>query len=167
MRPPPALAVTSPTLRAAYRRALAGVDPDRTIAAVDRPYLIDYRRFDIPTMDLPGFTAPGGDFPFFTGPGPKMARLRRAGYDTLIATVPATEIAFNPNFLRLTASSGPKSYARPARYYLDWEDDIAAIAAKAPGAVHRYGPLLVIDLRQAQQELARATDAESETSSAS
>jgi hypothetical protein len=132
---------------------LAGIDPDRTIAAVDRPYLIDYRRFDIPSMDLPGFTAPGGDFPFFTGPGAKVARLRHGGYDTLLATVPANEIAFNPYVLRQIASAGLKAYSRPARYYLDWEDDIAEIARKAPGAVHRYGTVLVIDLARAQRLL--------------
>lgn len=154
--PPPAFEVTTPTLRSTYRQALARVDPDRTIAAVDRPYLIDYRRFDIPSMDLPGFTAPGGDFPFFTGPGPKVARLRRAGYDTLLATVPANEIALNPYVLRQIASAGLKAYSRPARYYLDWENDVAEIARKAPGAVHRYGTVLVIDLARAQRQLSGA-----------
>ncbi len=60
--------VSTPALRRSYRRALGRVDPDRTIAAVDRPYLIDYRRYDIPSLDLPGFAAPGGDFPFSRDP---------------------------------------------------------------------------------------------------
>ena len=110
----PTAFTTTPALRRAYRRALAGVDPDRTIAAVDRPYLIDYRRFDIPNMDLPGFTAPGGNFPFFTGPGAKVATLRRAGYDTLLATVPgqrrAQPVRPPPNRL---ARRGLKAYLLP------------------------------------------------------
>jgi hypothetical protein len=149
--------VTTPALLSAYRRALARVDPEQTIAAVDRPYLIDYRRYDIPNMDLPGFTAPGGKFPFFTGPAAKVARLRRAGYHTLLATVPDNEIALNPYFLRITRRVGYTPYSTPARYYLDWADDIAAIWEEAPDAVRQFGPLLVIDLDQAQRELGTAS----------
>ena len=48
-----------------------------------------------------------------------------------------------------------KPYMRWARYYLDWDSDLDAIAQQAPGAVHRFGPLLVIDLRRAQRELSK------------
>lgn len=157
LQPGPGYEVTTPALVSSYRRALARVDPDHTIAAVDRPYLIDYRRYDIPNMDLPGFTAPGGTFPFFTGPGPKVARLRRAGYRTLLATIPDNEVALNPYFLRITKRIGFTPYSTPARYYLDWADDIVAIRKKAPGAVHQFGPLLVIDLDRAQRELDTAS----------
>jgi hypothetical protein len=153
--PPPAYEVTTPALRSAYRRALARVDPAVTIAAVDRPYLIDFRRYDVPSMDLPGFTSPDGTFPFFSGPETKIARLRRAGYDTLLATVPANEVALNPYFLRITKRVGYTPYARPAAYYLDWADDIAAIAKDAPDAVRQFGPLYVIDLGRAQHDLER------------
>ncbi|MGZ4688347.1 MAG: hypothetical protein ACXVKA_02155 [Acidimicrobiia bacterium] len=138
----------------AYRRALAQVDPSRTIAAVDRPYLIDFRRDDIPNLDLPGFTTPDGTFPFFSGPVPKIARLRRAGFDTLIATVPATDACLNPSVLRSQIRQQVHAYDQPARFYLDWENDLAAIVARAPGAVHEIGPILVIDLPRAQRELA-------------
>lgn len=155
LQPGPLFVVSTPALHSAYERALARVDPDRTIAAVDRPYLIDYAKFDIPNMDLPGFTAPDATFPFFTGPVPKIARLRREGYDTLLATVPATEACLNPFVLRVQSFQHTRSYSQPARYYLDWEEDIAAIAAKAPHAVQRFGPLLVIDLPQAQRVLSK------------
>ena len=152
--PKPPVELTTPALRRAYRQALAGVDPDRTIAAVDRPYLIDYRRFDIPDLDLPGFTAPGGKFPFFTGPAAKVARLRQAGYDTLLATVPSRDIALSLFLLR-AARAEPRTppYTHYMSYYLDWEDDLAAIAERAPGATRKFGPLLVIDLDRAQREL--------------
>ena len=140
--------VTTPQLRVAYRRALAALDPDRTIAAVDRPYLIDYDRYDIPNMDLPGFTAPDGRFPFLAGPQAKVARLRAAGYDTLLATEPATDIALNPFALMSIRALRLPSYSPTTRYYLDWEEDLGAIAEKAPGAVTRFGPLLLIDLRR-------------------
>ena len=52
-----------------YQRALDHLrDPAHTILAVDRPYLVDYRRFDLPSLDLPGWAAPEGRFPFFQGP---------------------------------------------------------------------------------------------------
>lgn len=149
--------LTTPGLVRAYRQALAHVKPDRTIAAVDRPYLIDYRRYDIPSLDLPGFTAPDGKFPFFTGPGPKIARLRAAGYDTLLATIPSQEIALNPTLLRFVVATPLPPYSKYARNYLDWADDIEAITKNAPGAVQRFGPLLVIDLEAAQQELAASS----------
>lgn len=149
------LEVTTPRLRAAYRRALTHVDPDQTISAVDRPYLIDYSRYDIPNMDLPGFTAPGGEFPFLNGPGPKIARLRRAGYDTLLATKPNVDAAIRPAFLRAILELHLPSYSPTTRYYLDWEEDLERIIQRAPGAVQKYGPLYVINLRRAERDLGR------------
>ena len=60
LAPPPGEAVSSPELRVAFRRALRGVEPERTIAAVDRPYLIDYSRYDIQSLDAPGYMTPDG-----------------------------------------------------------------------------------------------------------
>ena len=145
-----------PSCDARTAAALRNVDPDRTIAAVDRPYLIDYGRYDIPSLDLPGFTAPGGDFPFFSGPEAKIARLRRAGFDTLLVTVPADEIALNPALLQFAETTRVPPYSKYMRNYLDWENDVTAIAAAAPGAVRHIGPLMVIDLRRAQRALAGA-----------
>jgi hypothetical protein len=151
LRPPPSWALTNPTLESAYHRALARLDADRTISAVDRPYLIDYGEQDIKSLDLPGFTAPGADFPFLSGPGPKIARLRAEGYDTLLATVPATEACLHPTVLQKQVSDQVRAYGTVARYYLDWEDDIDAIAKRAPGAVQKFGPLYLIDLDRASR----------------
>ncbi len=81
--------------------------------------------------------------------------MRRAGYDTLLVTVPEDEIALNPALLNFAASIQVPPYTKYTRNYLDWEDDIAAIAAEAPGAVQRIGPLMIIDLRRAQRDLAK------------
>jgi hypothetical protein len=153
LRPLPAQVVTSPNHEAAYRRALARVDPERTITAVDRPYLIDYGRYDLPNMDLPGFAAPDAAFPFFRGPVAKIERLRRAGFDTLLATDPGRDAALNPVYLRTIRGLRIPAYSPTTRYYLDWEEDLAQIAGRAPDAVQRYGPLLVIDLPRAAREL--------------
>ncbi len=142
---------STPHLRDAYRRALEHINPAKTISAVDRPYLIDYRRYDIPNMDLPGFTAPGGDFPFLAGPGAKIARLRRAGFTTLLITDPNTDVALKPDYLRAIKNVHLPSYSPTTRYYLDWEEDLERIISLAPDAVHQYGSLYVIDLRRAQQ----------------
>jgi hypothetical protein len=129
------------------------VDPERTITAVDRPYLIDYGRYDLPNMDLPGFAAPDAEFPFFRGPVAKIERLRRAGFDTLLATDPGRDAALNPVYLRTIRGLRIPAYSPTTRYYLDWEEDLAEIAGRAPDAVQRYGPLLVIDLPRAAREL--------------
>ena len=68
LQPLPQQRVAPPDLQRVYNRALLSTNPDRTIAAVDRPSLIDYDRFDVPSLDAPGYVAPGGYFPFFTGP---------------------------------------------------------------------------------------------------
>jgi hypothetical protein len=146
--------LTTAALRDSYRRALARAGADGTIVAVDRPYLIDYRRYDVPNLDAPGYMSPDGRFPFFTGPGPKIARLRRGGYDTLIATDPVSDLCLNPDRLEVAARLRPYDAPRYSRF-LDWGHDIQAIARRAPLAVHRFGDLLVIDLARAQRDLAR------------
>jgi hypothetical protein len=137
--------------RESYRQALASVAGERTIAAVDRPYLIDYSRFDIPNLDAPGFMTPDGTFPFFTGPGPKIAVLRDAGFDVLLATDPDDDVCINP--ARMSASvdqDGPSTGIY--RRFLDWGQDIQAIELGAPDAVQRFGSVLRIDLRAAAEQ---------------
>lgn len=151
----PPLRLSIPGLDRTYRRALRHLDPQRTIAAVDRPYLIDYSRYDIPSLDLPGFAAPGGTFPFFTGAVPKIAKLRNAGYKDLLVTIPDFDSCIAPFAQREVRRQRLAPYSRWARYNLDWDEDIAEIASKAPHAVQRFGPLLVIDLPQAQRELSK------------
>jgi hypothetical protein len=135
-------------VRNSYREALASVVDERTIAAVDRPYLIDYTRFDIPSLDAPGFMTPDGTFPFFSGPGPKIAVLRDAGFDVLLATNPVDDVCINP--ARMAASveqRGPSTGIY--RRFLDWGQDIQEIERLAPDAVRRFGSLLRIDLHAA------------------
>ncbi len=142
----------TPALRDSYREALASVTGQRTIAGVDRPYLIDYRRFDIPNLDAPGFMTPDSTFPFFTGPGPKIAKLRGAGFDVLLVTEPNDEVCLNlPRMAAGARANGPSSGIY--RRFLDWDQDIQAIEQKAPAAVRRFGTVLRIDLRLAQAEL--------------
>jgi hypothetical protein len=47
------------------------------------------------------------------------------------------------------------AYSPTTRYYLDWAEDLEEIAELAPDAVQRFGPLWVIDLPRAGQELER------------
>jgi hypothetical protein len=141
------------SLRQSYRDAMASLGGERTIAAVDRPYLLDYGRFDVPNMDAPGFMTPSaGSFPFFSGPGPKIAELRRAGFDVLLATDPDAEVCLNPARI-----SGPAQGTGPSsgiyRRFLDWEEDVQAIERLSPDSVRRFGDLLRIDLRRAGAQL--------------
>jgi hypothetical protein len=145
---------TPPGLAKVYDRALSQVaDPDRTIVAVDRPYLVDYDRYDVPSLDTPGWAAPDGHFPFFTGPAAKIETLRRQGFDTLVATVPALDACLPPPTAASRLVRKPPPYDRYDRYYLDWSGDLETITQKAPDAVRRVGSLLVIDLAKAQREL--------------
>jgi hypothetical protein len=141
-----------PALEESYREALASLDGKRAIAAVDRPFLIDYRRFDIPNLDAPGFMTPDGQFSFFAGPAPKLAELRRAGFDVLLATDPATEVCLVPaRMQRGVQANGPTSGVY--RRFLDWDLDIQSLETLAPTAVRRFGPVLRIDLREAEAQL--------------
>jgi hypothetical protein len=137
-----------------YRAALAlARGGGRTIAAVDRPYLIDYRRDDIQSLDLPGWAAPDGDFPFFDGVLPKIRVLRRAGYHQLLATVPERNACMSPGSLRARIAREPRPAPLYATYYLDWERGLAAIARRAPSSVRRVGTLVLIDLDRAYREM--------------
>ena len=131
---PPGVELSTPEMRAEYARALRRVAPHHTIAAVDRPYLIDYGRYDIPNLDAPGYmTADGSRFPFFTGPEPKIARLRAAGYRTLLATDPVADLCLNP--ARIQAALAVQGPVRGVyRRFLDWDHDIQAIARSSSGA---------------------------------
>ena len=120
------------------------------IAAVDHPYLIDYRRHDdIASLDLPGWAAPGGDFPFFDGAASKVRALRRQGYSQLLATDPDRHACLAAGALRTQVAGG----STMAMYFLDWDDGVSEIVAMAPQAVRRFGSLLLIDLDAAQREL--------------
>ncbi|MGZ4688346.1 MAG: hypothetical protein ACXV9P_06485 [Acidimicrobiia bacterium] len=154
LKPSPDKEVTTPALRTQYRRAFLGVNPHRTIVAVDRPYLIDYSRYDVQNLDAPGYMTPdGSEFPFFTGPVPKIAYLRDAGYDTLIATDPTVDACLNSVRIGSAVLTRP-DLGDAYRRFLDWDGDVQSIAKDAPAAVRRYGDLLVIDLPKAQRELA-------------
>jgi hypothetical protein len=142
----------TPATKDAYRDALESVVGYRTISALEQPYLIDYRRFDIPNLDAPGYMTPDGDFPFFTGPGPKLDKLRRAGFDVLLVTDPASERCLTPGRMEVGAESDlPTSGIY--RRFLDWEQDIQAVTQQAPAAVRRFGTVLRIDLHAAEAAL--------------
>jgi len=142
--------IESPGLRDAYRQALAGVDGHRTLAAVDRPYLIDYSRYDVKNLDAPGFMTPDGTFPFFEGPGALIGKFRDAGFDTLLATDPSRDACLNIARMR-TGAAGHSTSRGAYQHFLDWDQNISKIAQDAPRAVQRFGTLLRIDLRVAQE----------------
>ena len=136
-----------------YSAALdLAADGGPIIAAVDHPYLIDYGRHDIASLDLPGWAAPGGDFPFFQGTATKVRALRRQGYSQMLATAPEQNACMHPDMLRVQAAASSEI----ARYLLDWSDGVAELVDTAPGAVRRIGSLLLIDLAAAERELGGA-----------
>ena len=142
--------LAAPDVRDDYSAALdLAADGGPVIAAVDHPYLIDYRRHDIASLDLPGWAAPGGDFPFFDGAAGKVRALRRQGYSQLLATDPDRHACLAAGALRTQVAGG----STMAMYFLDWDDGVSEIVAVAPQAVRRFGSLLLIDLDAAQREL--------------
>ncbi len=134
-----------------YQRALDGLrDPAHTILAVDQPYLVDYRRFDLPSLDFPGWAAPQGRFPFFHGPEAKLVALSGAGYTTLLATDPSVDLCLGPSSVRAVAP-----YDRYRKFYADWTRDLLEVSRRSPSAVRRFGSLMVIDLQKAQRALSQ------------
>jgi hypothetical protein len=135
------------------QRAVARVDPKHTILAVDRPYLVDYDRYDLPNMDLPGWATPTGTFPFFRGAEAKVAALRKAGFKDLIATIPDDDRCFWPSYRIAQVKSGEPPDSVYARYFVDWTNAVTKIQTAAPSAVTKVGELLVIDLDRASGQL--------------
>jgi hypothetical protein len=138
-------------LRRQWDRALKLVDPDHTIVAVDRPYLIDYTRFDFPSMDLPGWAAPNGTFPIFQGPDAKLAALQDQGFTHLIVTDPERERCLLPSFLQYERRWFDPPDSEYARYFLDWVNDITFTKLKIPSASTRVGHLWIIDIDEARR----------------
>lgn len=146
---------TPPGLKTQLHRALQQVDPKRAIVAVDRPYLIDYKQYELPNMDLPGWASPTGTFPYFRGPAATAAFLRGQGYDQLIVTRPVFDICLNPSYQRLARTFGPP-YSNYARFFLDWTNTLTKFEERSPGAVKQFGSVEVIDLRKAEATLRHA-----------
>jgi hypothetical protein len=132
----------------------------RTIAAVDRPYLIDYRVDDIPSLDLVGWAAPGGDFPLLGTTLSKIQLLRSEGYELLLATDPAAHSCINPTRLAIIKDTHPRPAPLLATYHFAWVTSLVEIIHLAPGAVQRVGSLLVIDLADAAAQLIQSSAAD-------
>lgn len=145
--------VTPPGSAADMKRAVAHVNPRHTILAVDRPYLVDTGKDDLPNMDLPGWATPTASFPFFHGTAAKVAYLRKQGYTTLIATEPARDVCLAPPFRRYEERHAAPPDSIYARYFLDWSDDVSQLERRAPDAIRRFGDLRVIDLPRATAAL--------------
>jgi hypothetical protein len=146
------VAVDSHSLAESYRAAVESTRGQRTIAGVDRPYLIDYKHFDIPSLDAPGFMTPSGTFRYFAGPAATIADFRKAGYQVLLVTDPRYEICLAPPRLLANETAygnGSAVYAE----FLAWEEGIETIERHAPRAVQRFGTVLRIDLARAQADL--------------
>ena len=113
-------------LRTAYREALASVIGQRgTIMAVE-PAVPSSTTPDstYPTLDAPGFMTPDGTFPFFMGPGPKIAVLREAGFDVLLATNPTAILTSTPARIAAAPAQGQGPSSGIYRRFLDWDQDI-------------------------------------------
>jgi hypothetical protein len=152
-RPP---TLTTRELRTAYAQALDQASDGRTIVAVDRPYLIDYTRYDVPSLDIPGYVTPDGrPFPYATGPQSKISFLRDYGFDTLIVTDPESDLCMSPNRIHGAILDDPAKRRRYRRV-VDWLNDLAAIRKRAPNSVRAVGPLFVIDLTAARAEFLRS-----------
>ena len=93
-----------------------------------------------------------GTFPFFTGPGPKIAVLRDAGFDVLLATDPDEDVCIRPARIAGWAQEQGLS-SGVYRRFLDWGQDLEEIEQLVPAAVQRFGTLIRIDLRRAQAGL--------------
>jgi hypothetical protein len=124
------------------------------IAAVDRPYLLDYDTADVANLDLVGAAAPGGFFPVFGSTLEKVQLLRSKGYDHLLATVPEANDCSSPELLQQIMDANVRPGPLLARYSVAWVESLAEITELAPAAVQREGTLLLIDLEEAESDLA-------------
>jgi hypothetical protein len=151
--------IASPAQRSDYQQVLEALrGRGRVIAAVDRPFLLDVGSTDIPSLDLVGAAAPGGSFPVFGTTLEKVRLLRIQGYDYLLATEPDANDCSSPELLQQILDADVRPGPLLARYNLAWVESLAEIAELPPGAVERVGSLLIVDLAEAESELADRTE---------
>lgn len=155
----------APPLERQMRRALKLVDPKRTILAVDRPYVVDYSKFDLPSLDLPGWAAPDGTFPFFAGPLAKIVALQREGFTYLIMTNPSKDLCLVPNRLIYETTHQKPPVSTYAKYYLNWLGDMEFVARSVPGSYTEVGVYRVFDLKKARAAFHRAASASRQSGS--
>ena len=148
--------IASQDERGQYRRAMEALrGRGRVIAAVDRPFLLDDDIADVPSLDLVGAAAPGGRFPVFGSTVAKVQLLRSQGFDYLLATEPDANDCSSPKLLQQIVDAQVRPGPLLASYGLAWVQSLDDIITDAPGAVRREGSLLLIDLHEAEAELAR------------
>jgi hypothetical protein len=144
--------------RADYRKAQALLADRSAIAAVDRPFLLDLRYSDIPSLDQVGAAAPGGNFPLFGTTSAKVQVLRDNGFDFLLVTAPSQNSCSSPEFLSRVIRTYPRPGPLLARYLLAWQQSVQQIARVAPASLVRVGSIWMIDLADAEAVLRSARD---------
>lgn len=142
-------AVVSAETRVAHARMQAAVpEGERVLAALDRPYWLDYKRNDIINIDVPGAVSPDPGMPFFKGP--------RALKDYLLGrSIPFVAFRdfdgpggclYRRVMWDFYAKSSHPMWRAESKFFLDFMDNVQALA-KTEDLVFQRNGLSVIRLR--------------------
>jgi hypothetical protein len=108
-------------LRPEYAKLNAAIPTGaRVISAVDFPALLDFTKFDVTTLDLPGVASSPPGMPFFKGPAAQLTYLQNAGF-TFLAYSSPNGLGLYEAAQWLNTVRSPIYYSRElALYMLDW-----------------------------------------------
>lgn len=130
-----------------YADAQSSIPPGRRIlTAVDYPFLLNYARNPVESLDEPGFASPRPGLPFFRGSAAVAQYLRDQSIDALIVENFDDAISMYRRDTYKSATSPDNQIGRPAPYELDLMQNIDDLASENPLLFNRGG-LRVIRLR--------------------
>ncbi len=116
-----------------YLEAFALIPPrNKILIALDYPFLLDYRKHDIFSIDIPGAASPDPGMPFFCGAEPVKAYLLSQGIHYVV------HVPFHSEFLYSREKQTDNLAAdRPvwhlwARYSLNFFDNVEQLARTNP-----------------------------------
>ena len=116
------------------------------ISATNKPFLWDFARQQIDTLDCPGQASPPPGMPFFAGENAMVRYLRDQGYRYLVITPPDNEGCLYSRKRWMNKRHGNSNLnAQWARYFLDFFGNLDRLQEKG-AVVWEDIHLKVIDL---------------------
>ena len=116
----------------------------RVLAAVDRPALLSFTKYEFATLDVVGAVSPPPQMPYFTGPMAKVDYLRRLGYQYIVADSMSRQGLYNLQIWYDNLTAEVYVYRQWTPYFLDWESTVNYLEKSHRFDVRYAGSLALI-----------------------
>jgi len=118
----------------------------RVLSAVDQPAFLAVGRYQVATLDIPGFASPPPHFPVFGDTADQIGYLRRLGYHYVVASSPDAVGLYDIDQWLTSERDRAYFYRTFAGYMVRWDSTVVALERDPGHRVHVEGPLALIDL---------------------